>query len=142
MRAVGSYLLHFGLVVFCPRLLMTKNDLHVRTAEQAVAGNNFAVILFGDLALLLIRHLVPDVAYLHVDRGRIPDRVCYRGYGTVIFYHDVQMIVGLAGGNFDKPVQYLQALSSTLPITSTKSFCSPTKLISGEISRLMFTPLR
>jgi hypothetical protein len=45
MREVWAY-----LFIFRRRMLATKNHLHPRTAQHALSGDDFTLILLGDFA--------------------------------------------------------------------------------------------
>ncbi len=133
------------LTLFIFHLLAAKHHLHAGAAEQAFPGDDLSIILFDNFTRngepyppAGTQGISPLAA---VENG---PALALRDPRPIVFHRGCADGCRWSGARKlpRTPRQYLQALSRTLPITSIKSFCSPTKVISGEMSSEILTPLR
>lgn len=132
------------LTLFIFHLLAAKHHLHAGAAEQAFPGDDLSIILFDNFTRNGEPYPWPgrrvSAAGTAVENGpalALQDPGPSSSTGMCRWLSVVWRTETSTNSR-----QYLQALSRTLPITSIKSFCSPTKVISGEMSSEILTPLR
>ena len=138
----GSGPQRHNLLVVVGVVLAGEGDLHARAAERAVADDDFAVVLLDDLRRH--RQTRPAGAQGIHPLAALEDQLAlaFRDPRAVVVDDDGEVFSECSEVISTNSRQYLQAFSNTLPITSIKSFFSPMKVTSGEMSSVIATPLR